>query len=219
MYRDHDVTPGKDATYQTIETPQGTLKRTLVLDGQPITGEERDAETRRIDKAANDKAGLEKQRKAGAHDDAQAEEMLRMMPTAFLWTLRSATPELITLDFKPNPAFSAPDMQSRVMAAMQGEMVIARNGNRIRTLRGALASDVKIGFGLLGRLNQGGTFRVERREVAPGRWQMTETHVHIGGHALLFKTIGQQQDEVKTEWKPSPAQNLQEAADLLRDAK
>ena len=32
-------------------------------------------------------------------------------------------------------------------------------------------------------------------------WQITETHVHIGGHALLFKTIGEQEDEVKTEFR------------------
>jgi hypothetical protein len=90
-------------------------------------------------------------------------------------------------------------------------MTVSRNGNRISTLKGRLASDVKIGFGLLGKLNEGGTFQVERREIVPGRWQITETHVHIGGHALLFKTIGQQEDEVKTEWKPSPAQTLQQA--------
>lgn len=219
MYRDHDVNPGKDITYQTVETPEGTVKRALSQDGHPLTGEERDAETERIEKAVNDKASMARQRKAGAHDDAQAEEMLRMMPVAFLWTIRSETSEFITLDFKPNPEFNAPDMQSRVMGAMQGEMMIARNGNRIRTLRGALAGDVKIGFGLLGKLNRGGTFQVERREVAPGKWQITETHVHIGGHALLFKTIGQQEDEVKTDWKPSPAKNLQQAAEALRSVK
>ena len=104
------------------------------------------------------------------------------------------------------------------MGTMAGQMIIVRNGNRIRTLRGYLTQEVKIGYGFLGHLNQGGTFDVERREVAPGFWEITETRVHIGGRALLFKTIGQQEDEVKTDWKPSPAHSLREAEDLLRDA-
>jgi predicted metalloprotease with PDZ domain len=35
-------------------------------------------------------------------------------------------------------------------------------------------------------------------------WVITETHVHITGHALFFKTIGQQEDEVKTEFTQVP---------------
>ena len=35
-------------------------------------------------------------------------------------------------------------------------------------------------------------------------WQITETHVHIQGHALLFKTISEQEDDVKTDFKQLP---------------
>jgi hypothetical protein len=151
------------------------------------------------------------------HDNEQATSLLQMLPRAYIWTVVSEAPDTITLAYHPNPAFDPPDMEARVMGTMAGEMVIAKNGNRIRTLRGKLVEDVKIAFGLIGRMNQGGTFDIERREIAPGIWQITETHVHIGGHAL-FKTIGQQEDEVKTGWKPSPAHNLQEAEDLLRNS-
>ena len=219
VYRDHDVQPGKDDVSLAVETPKGTLKRTLMVNGQALTGERRDAESERMAKFVNDTSAQAKRQKASQHDDEQAAELLRMLPTAFLWTIRSETPDLITLDYKPNPDFDPPDMQARVMSSMAGEMVIARSGDRIRTLRGKLTNDVKIGFGILGKLNQGGTFQIERREVAPGSWQITETHVHIGGHALLFKTIGQHEDEVKTEWKPSPAKTLQEAEEYLRTAK
>jgi hypothetical protein len=101
------------------------------------------------------------------------------------------------------------------MGVMAGQLIISKDGHRIRTLRGKLTEDVLIGFGILGKINRGGTFDVERRVVGDGRWQITETHVHIGGHALLFHTIGQQEDDVKTEWKPSTARTLQEAAQQL----
>ena len=142
-----------------------------------------------------------------------------MLPEAFLWSMGEEKPDTLTLNFKPNPEFRPPDMQSRVLASMAGQLIVARRGNRIYSLRGALTEDVKIGFGLLGKLNAGGSFDVERREVAPGHWQITETRVHIGGHALLFKNIGQQEDEVKTDWRPSTARNLRDAEEQLRSAK
>lgn len=215
MYKDHDVVPEQNATYTTIETRQGTLRRMMELNGQPLSQDAVLAETARIDGFVHDPAAQARTRRNGAHDDAQAVELLNMLPTAFVWTIAEKTPELTTLHFQPNPGFDPPDMQSRVMGTMSGEMVVASDGNRIRTLRGHLTRSVLIGFGLLAKLYAGGTFDVERRLVGNGHWQITETHVHIGGHALLFKTIGQQEDEVKTDWKPSPDDTLEAAARTL----
>ena len=107
--------------------------------------------------------------------------MLRLLPTAFLWTIAAEKGDLVELNFKPDPAYDPPDMEARVLGQMAGQIIISRPQMRIATIRGALQQDVKIGFGILGRLKQGGTFNVERREVAPHHWQVTESHVHIGG--------------------------------------
>lgn len=214
-YRDRDDSPEKRALYQTVETRQGSLRRLIELNGEGLSPSAEQAENERILHYIHDDDAQAKARKNGAHDDAQAEEMLKMLPEAFLWTIASETPEAITLHYTPNPNFSPPDMQARVMSIMAGEMIIARDGNRIRTLKGGLTQEVKFGYGLFGHLNQGGTFDIERRPVGGGHWQITESHVHIGGKALLFKTIGQQSDEVKTDWRPSPADTLEAAARVL----
>jgi len=219
IYHDHDTGPGKDDLLQVVDTPQGGLRRIIARSGHPLAPDEREAESARIDRYVNDPAAQARARKAGIHDDEQAEEMTNMLPRAFIWTIAAETPEFITLNYRHNPAFDPPDIEARVMGTMAGQVIIARNGNRIRSLHGTLTEDVKFGFGFFGRLNKGGTFDIERRQVGPGIWQITESHVHIGGHALLFKTIGQQDDEVKTDWKPSPAHNLREAEDILRNAK
>jgi len=218
-YRDQDIGPDKNAIYDTIETPQGELKRLTNLNGRPIEGAARDTESTRIANYVNDPSAQARARKASAHDDAQAEEMTKMLPHAFIWTIGSETPEFTTLNYRPNPNFNPPDYEARVMGTMAGQVIVARDGNRIRTLRGALTEDVKFGFGFFGRLNKGGSFDIERRQVGGGHWQITESHVHIGGHALLFKNIGQQDDETKTDWKPSTAANLREAEEQLRAAK
>ena len=210
-YRDHDSQPGKDAVYEVIETPKGDLRRMVELNGHPLAGSAEQDEINRIRNFVSSPSDQARQRREDAHDDAQARELLTMLPNAFVWTVVGENPQEITLHFKPNPSFRPPDMQSRVLGVMAGEMVIARDGNHIQTLKGTLTDDVKIGFGLLGKIDKGGTFDVERREIAPGHWQITQTHVHIGGHALLFKTIGQQEDDTKSEWRPSTAPNLQVA--------
>jgi hypothetical protein len=214
-YRESNITPERHAVYRVIETPQGTLRRLIELNGSPLSPQATAIETRRIQNYVNDPAAQARERKAAEHDGAQAEELLKMLPNAFLWTRGGENGDLLTLNFRPNPDFDPPDMQSRVLGIMAGQMIVSKDSHRIRTLRGKLTGDILIGWGILGKLNRGGTFDVERRMVGDGYWQITETHVHIGGHALLFHTIGQQEDDVKTDWKPSTAQTLQQAEQQL----
>ena len=211
QYHDHDAQPGKDARYEVIETPKGDLRRMLELNGKPLTGSAEAKELERLRAFVGDTEEQARRAKMANTDGAQAREFLAMLPNAFVWSPVSETPQTVTLKFRPNPGFVPPDAQSRVLGVMAGEMVIAREANRIASLRGTLTDDVKFGLGLFGKIDKGGTFNVERREIAPGKWQITESHIHIGGHALLFKTIGQQEDEAKTDWHLSTAPDLQTA--------
>lgn len=214
-YLDHDVQPDRDVVYEVIETPKGDLRRTLLRNGHKLTGSDESTELTRLRDFVSSSDEQARKRRDAEHDDAQARELLTMLPDAFLWNITGESPTEVSLHFHPNPGFNPPDMQARVLSAMAGEMVVARDSHRIRTLRGTLTDDVRIGFGILGRLNKGGLFDVERREVASGHWQITETHVHIGGRAMLFKSIGQQEDETKTEFRPSTAANLQAALEQI----
>jgi hypothetical protein len=211
---------GTDTVSIVVETAHGSVKRLISRNGQPLNEAEARAEDERVQRFIHDPAELAKQRKDGAQDGKNAEELLRMLPDAFIWTLQSEDAQKITLHFQPNPGFSPPDMQGRVLGRMAGELVVNKEQNRIETISGKLTQDVTIGWGLLGRLHEGGTFRVERREVMPRLWQITETHVHIEGKALFFKNIGQQQDEVQTEFTPVPnGTTLEQAAEMSKALK
>ena len=216
MYRDHDITPDHDTLYYEVETPAGNLRKKLEDHGHPLSPQDRQADDAARAALVANHSAMQKQQANDAHDGEQAEQMLKLLPIAYLWTVAAEKGDLITLDFKPDPAFSPTNLEARVLSAMAGQIVISRPQNRIATIRGALTDDVKFGYGILGRLRKGGTFQVERREVAPRHWQITESHVHIVGHALFFKSIGDQEDEVKSDFHPSPAQTLQQAEDILR---
>jgi hypothetical protein len=215
IYDDHDITPDHDQTKLCAGSTEGEVCRVLASHGEPLSAAAVQGETDRIAAYVNDPAAQARAHKNQAHDDQQATALLKMLPDAFFWVVAGENANLLTLDYRPNPAFSPPDMEGRVMSQMQGQLLILRRGNLIYALRGTLSQDIKIGFGMLARLYKGGTFDVERRDVGQDHWEIVETHVHISGHALFFKTIGTQEDEVKTDWRPSPARSLREAEEFL----
>jgi hypothetical protein len=101
---------------------------------------------------------------------------------------------------------------------MEGTMVVNTSQRRIETLKGKLTRNVNFGFGMLGKLEKGGSFDVERQQVGPGVWQMTATHIHMQGHALIFKSITEQQDEEISHYIPAPRSiTLASAEKMLND--
>jgi hypothetical protein len=202
-----------------VETENGAISRKVQENGRPASVQTLAEEDQHNQKFIHDPEEQKKQRANGSHDDKSAVELLNLLPQAFVWKVESETPAETTLHFDPDPNFHPPDMEARVMGEMSGTMVVERKQHRIRTFKGMLGSDVTLGFGLLARIKQGSTFDVERRQVAAGYWEITETHVHISGHALFFKTIGEQEDEVKTEFTLVPlGTTLEQAVVLLKAA-
>lgn len=198
IYFEADRKEGHSVTQWVAETGQGSLKRVIAMDGKPVPESE---QRRKMDYYLRDSGSRSKQRKSEQHDDQQATEMLNMLPRAFIWTKLGTKGDLVLLHFKPNPNFNPPNLEGKVFAAMEGDMAVDTKQLRIASLKGRLTRDVLILGGFLGRLNAGGTFNVERRETGNQVWQITETHVHIQGHALLFKTISEQEDDVKSQFK------------------
>ncbi|SNS26458.1 hypothetical protein SAMN05421770_101250 [Granulicella rosea] len=215
VYRDHDVTPGKDAVWLTADTPVGSVRRKVEDHGQPLTPAQTAEETAHIQQFLGDKGKQQKQQKDSDHDDREAENLLKLLPVAFNWTVKSDEGERATLAFAPKPDFHPQSMEARVMSNMTGEIVVEKSQNRIARIHGTLENDVTIGWGMLGRLRKGGTFNILRKEVAPGHWQVTDSHIHIQGKALFFKTINEQEDDTKTDFKLSTAKTLPEAAVLV----
>jgi hypothetical protein len=199
-----------------VETETGAISRHLEVNGQPASPAVLAEDDAAMQKFIHDPSAQQKQRQNGAHDDKSATELLNLMPRAFVWNVESQTRDTITLTYRPDPNFDPPDMEARVMGSMTGTMIVTNPGHRIRTFKGRLDSDVTIGFGFLARIKTGSNFDIERREVGPGVWQISETHVHVSGHALFFKTIGQQEDEVKSDFSLVPlGTTLEQAVGML----
>lgn len=214
LFRDSDRRPGNNVLQWVAETPSGNVQRVLQRNGHPVPLDE---QRRAVEGFVRNSNAQAKQRQDNKHDDQQAESLLRMLPKAFRWSFTGKSADGTTLHFEPDPSFNPPTREARVFAGMAGTMVVSNGDHRIRTFRGRLTHDIKFGWwGVLGTLNAGGNFDVERRETGSGVWQITETHVHIQGHALLFKSISEQEDDVRSEFRRLPDSiDLQQAAKLL----
>ena len=96
---------------------------------------------------------------------------------------------------------------------MDGILLIDAKQIRLAKLSGTLVSDVEFGFGILGKLQKGGTFEVVQSEISPHDWEVSLLDVQISGRALFFHTIGEQQHEVKSQFAPvRPDLGVAEAA-------
>ena len=213
LYFESDRRPAKAVKQWVAEARLVSLERVVERNGQQLSESQQKQE---MNAFISDPHAQSKKSKSGQHDDDQAAELRKILPDAFIWTRAGEHNTSIWFHFKPDPAFHPPDLEARVFAAMEGDMAIDRVQYRIASLKGRLIRDVKIGFGLLGELQAGGTFDVERRELAPKVWQIIETHVHINGHALIFKSISENEDDVKSNFKPIPdTTSLQQAQNEL----
>lgn len=213
MYYEIDRKPGSDVVEWAAQTRMGEVDRVLQLNGRTLTHGQQEA---KMNSFIDSPSAQAKQRQSGQHDDKQASQMLIMLPNAFLWSKIGQHEQMTYLHFQPNPDFTPPTWESRVFAAMEGDMVVDDTGYRIVSLKGKLIREVKFAWGLLGELEPGGTFDVERRQLAPGIWEITQTHIHIQGHALIFKSISEQEDDAKSRFEQLPANiTFQQAEEKL----
>lgn len=216
MYRQHHVDPTKDILQECVQTKEGEICRHLAENGHPLTGNEQQQEQKRIHSLLDNPDQERKAQKARNHDGDEAVGMLKMLPNAFLYTFDGQDGDFVRLKFEPNPNFTPPSREARVFHAMTGTVLVDSKAKRLAELRGKLFKDVDFGWGLLGKLYQGGTFLVKRAEVGDGHWDSTLMDVNIHGKALFFHTINAQQREATTDYtKVSDALSLAQGASML----
>ena len=218
MYKDAYQSPDKNIVKMVIETHQGNLSEIVEDHGHPPSAQEHQADLNKIHQMLTDPSYRARLKQNEQHDGQQARDLLKLLPTAFIWKIDRRENGDVTLSFHPDPNFSPPSMSAKVLSAMSGTIVVDEQGMRLKLIDGHLDQPVTFAWGLLGKIDAGGRFTVVRTEIAPGEWQITQTHVHISGHALFFKTIGDQEDEVTSDYHRVPGDTtLEKAADMLQN--
>ncbi len=194
-----------------IQTKDGALSRLCFVNGKPITRQKEQEESQRIAQLIRNPDELQKLRRDQEEDANQTEKMFKLLPEAFTARYGERRGDLVEILFEPNPQFHPSSHRAQVLHAMKGFLWVNTRENRLTEIEGHLIKTVKFGWGLLGYLDEGGRFHVEQSEVAPGHWEVTLLRVNMHGKALFFKTIGVQQNEIRSDFQKVP-ENLTLAA-------
>lgn len=222
----------RDFTQSIIETRQGDVALTIAANGQPLGQVGRQAQIDRLNNLAAHPDLQEHRHRNELQDAARIDKLLRELPDAFLYHADPATvPCTVTvppfvpipgdtlpppaspaaiaqcyhLVFTPNPKFNPPDAESKILTGMAGEVWIETSRERLVRLNAHVISQVEFGWGIIGRLDKGGTIFLEQTDVGTDNWQLTRMKLNLTGKALLVKSLSFRITEEMSRFAPVPA--------------
>jgi hypothetical protein len=215
-YRIHREDDKGTQDRDVIDTKEGQLARTLFINGQPLSTEQRSADQARMKKLVDDASERAKREKRAKDDEDKLTQMVKAIPDAFIFKYDGAENGQVRLTFFPNPHYSAPNRELQVFRSLSGKMWVDRAGRRLTRMDGSLFEDVTFGWGLLGRLNKGGTFTVTQSRVSEDHWEVVSLDVRMTGHAVIFKSINVKQSQRLSDFRRvSDTLTIAEAYQLL----
>jgi len=208
------------STKEIFETKDGAVARLVAINDRPLSPEEEQSEQARLNQLLSD-PGRQWHRKQTEDGDAnRVLKVLRILPDAFLYEYAGSetgpSGKLEKFDFKPNPRFNPPDLETQVLTAMKGQLWIDASQERVTRLEGHLQEDVDFGWGILGRLNKGGWIQLEQADVGDHQWRVVHFQMNMSGR-VVFKNKVFDTVEDQSKFAPvAPGLSYQQAIHELR---
>ena len=201
---------------QVIETVDIPVIVLLAVDGQapnPAQLKEEDARHRALLKNSASQSALKKDHD---EDSKKMEEMLRIIPEAFVFQDLGKQRGLEKIAFHPNPDFKPKTYEQRVLHTLVGTAFIDLHDKQIARISASLAQRVEFGLGLLGRVDRGGTVNIARTRLSDGIWEVSMEKIDLSGRMAIFKSLNRHKDEQRSDFKPvAPGTTFAQALDEL----
>ena len=216
MYRLHREDEKNTQDRQVIETREGLLAKVVLFNGQPLTPEQRQSDNERMRRQVEDPQERARLQKRDKTDAEKARQLLKNIPDAFFFAYDGIEDGLVRVALTPNPRYEPPSREMTVYHSMKGRLWIDRSAMRLARIEGQLFEDVNFGWGLLGHLDKGGTFKVVQKDVGQGHWESVLIDLNLRGRAVIFKTIAVKQKRVFTDFRRAPdGLTLRRALEIL----
>ena len=240
-YELRKTSPHGSSTKKICETKDGDVARLVELNGHPLSAADEQNEEARLTELVGNPGKQRRRKLAEDEDEGRVLKVLRALPTAFVYQdagpaelpagkpadSQSAKPGLSPLTriekftFKPNPGYSAPDLETQVLTQMAGEIWVDPVHLRVVRLEGHLVQDVDFGWGILGRLNKGGWMAIDQADVGPDmgvdQWRTVHFQMVMSGR-VVWKTRVFDTTEDESGYAPvPPGLGYQKAIEMLRN--
>ena len=182
-----------DTTKDIIETNDGAVARLVAINGQPLSAEANQAELERLNTLANHPEIQQHRHRREQKDAERVNRLMRLLPDAFLYRYEGVAPcaagPCYRLTFSPNPHFAPPDVEASIFRGLAGELWIDQEQERLTRLDAHVIANVDFGWGLLGKLDKGGTILLEQSDIGGRDWEATGMKLNLTGKALLVKSL------------------------------
>jgi hypothetical protein len=192
---------------KVVETADGPLRRLIAIDDKLLRPDQAQAEQRRIDNLVENPDDFRKMNLAHKDDEVRATQLLQLLPTAFILTPEGEANGCARFTFQPNPSFHPSSYLERASREMSGTVSLKQPEDRLCYLDAKAFDPIEFGFGMLGHIDQGSRFSLERKRLDEANWKSDRISVHITGKILLFKSLTQDQEATRTDIRLVP-QNL-----------
>ena len=182
----------------------------LSRNGNPLTEAEYQQHEEDLKKSVAARKGESPEQRAKATAErrkrnAEQESWFKEAPEALDYRLESQQTvegrSILVVAFSPHPGYHAHNLWARVLEKMSGKIWLDAEEAEILRADAALSGDVTIGWGLVGRINQGTRFELERTRAAPRVW-LTQKQVSSYSARILFKTIRGESTLAFSEFAP-----------------
>jgi hypothetical protein len=222
----------RDTTKDIIETDQGNVARLIAINNQPLTPEANQAELDRLNTLAHHPEIQEHRHQREQKDAARVNRLMHLLPDAFLYRDQGTTPcpageapgrtgeaTCHHLSFSPNPSFEPPDMEANIFRGLAGELWIDQAQERLTRLDAHVITNVDFGWGILGKLDKGGTIQLEQSDIGNHDWELTTLKLNLKGKALLLKSLNIQLTEQASHFSQVPSGvDYRKAIELLENS-
>lgn len=210
------------STKEILETKEGAVARLVSVNDKPLNAADEQKEQARLDLLFNDPSRQRHRKQNEEADTERALKVLRALPKAFLYQFTgSGNASGIRVEkfaFRPNPAFTPPDLETQVLTQMSGELWVDPTAEHVVRLEGHLLQDVDFGWGILGRLDKGGWISIDQAEIGPHQWRIVRFQMVMSGR-VLFKTKSFDTIEEESDFAAvPPGINYRQAIQMLRAA-
>jgi hypothetical protein len=210
----------QDIVREQVETAEGPIYRVLEDHGNPLDATASRSEDRRIEELIQDQAAMEKIEQEHLQDEERLKRIMEMFPKALLFRYEgSSEGDSVRIAFTPNPSFKPGSYEARIVHALGGVLLVNQRLKRMIEMKGHILQRVSFGYGILGYVEKGGTYRVHRTQVSGTHWKTSLVEVHVEGRILLFKDVEKEQRESRSDFYPVPHDiSLVQAKSLLDKA-
>jgi hypothetical protein len=183
---------GGTKTYQVLMIEGSPYQRLVAVNGQPLPEEQSAQEQQKLNATVTARRNEGPQARAKRmrqyqRDRERDHEMMQQLTEAFDFQLHGEQEldgyHVYVLQAVPRPGYQPPDMQTRVLTGMRGQLWIDKETFQWVKVEAEVIHPVSI-VGFLARVEPGTRFEMEKMPVGDGVWQTK--HFSMKAHAKVL---------------------------------